>query len=82
MANEKTGDKGEKGEKGEETKPAAQRSEDAPRGYVTEERNGAPYHIAPDGYASANEGYVQQHVASQRKIAAARRAAGLDNAGE
>lgn len=50
-------------------------AKDAPvgdgKGYTTTQVLGGDYHTAADGYASFNEGYVQEHVAAQRQIKAA-----------
>lgn len=56
----------------------AARAEIEARGYRTEERNGAQYHIANDGrYESSDESYVQEHVRHERARAADRAALGL-----
>lgn len=39
---------------------------DEARGYRTEQRYGQDYFVAADGYASFNEGYVQEYVKAQR----------------
>lgn len=41
------------------------------RGYRTEERFGAAYFVTEDGYASFDESYVREYVASQRQARAA-----------
>lgn len=56
-------------ETAQETAKAAPKSDG--KGYATEQRLGGDYFVAPDGYASFNESYVQEHVAAQRAIKAA-----------
>lgn len=56
-------------EDAQETAKAAPKSDG--KGYATEQRLGGDYFVAPDGYASFNESYVQEHVAAQRSIQAA-----------